>query len=238
MKRILVILDSCRYDLYRELYDDGDLPFLERLGKPLKSHTHSNITSASFVLFFSHGVFPYPKPKGFGIKPQYNLIETYKGKTAIVLGTPMIYPKHLSVRAIMNAFDYVNFTRRSDICKVGVDFYNEAPEKPDLFVLWCNETHHPFNYEVGQTDWEPHKINNYNRGRDPFGEEYLDYLKSRQKAMIAYCDGILSSLKLEEPTMISLTSDHGESIGEDHKIGHGNSLHPIQFTVPFQNHEV
>ena len=41
-------------ELYRELYDIGELRLLGKLGEPLKSHTCSNVTSASFVLFFSH----------------------------------------------------------------------------------------------------------------------------------------------------------------------------------------
>ena len=234
LKHLMVVLDSCRYDLFNELYQNNELPFFQRLGEPLKSYTCSNVTSSSFVLSFSHGVFPYPQPRGFGLKRQINLVGNFKGKSMLVTGMPMIWPRHLSVKSTMAAFDEVDFRRNRNVCLHGVRRYNELEEKPDLFVLWCGETHHPYEVEQGTTSWYPPKINAYNRGKDSLEPEYFEYLKSRQKHMIAYCDANLSLLELDEPIRISLTADHGESMGEEHRIGHGNSIHPVQFTVPFQ----
>ncbi len=230
----MIVLDSCRYDLFNELYQNNELHFFQSLGEPIQAHTHSNITASSFILFFSHGIFPYPVPNGFPFKRQINLLENLKGTKVIVLGTPMIWPNHASVRSTMQAFDTVDFRRGKDICGYGVDLYNKTKRKPDLFVLWCNETHHPYEYEEGQTEWRTPEINAWNRGKPTLTEEYLKYLKKRQQEMIRYCDRTLLRLELQEPTRIILIADHGESIGEGHRIGHGNSIHPIQFTVPFQ----
>jgi len=49
-----------------------------------------------------------------------------------------------------------------------------------------------------------------------------------------YCDEVLSKLRFEHPTYVLVLADHGEAMGEDHKIGHGIYAHSVEFEVPFQ----
>lgn len=238
MHYVTIVLDSCRYDLFKQLYDGGETRFFNALGPPHKAYSHSNVTTASFVLMFGHGYFPKPTPPGFPFKRAINFIAKFPGyHKTLVTGMPWLWPGHLSVKSLLGKFDDVDFLGSMRVCEHGVKRYNQIRDRFEnlFFLLWTGETHNPYGVGGNRTKWLTGKISAYNKGVGDLPKSYLQYLRGRQKEMIKYCDRQLSKLAIRTPAHVVVVADHGESIGENHKVGHGHDIHPVQFTVPLQH---
>lgn len=232
MNHLFIILDSCRFDLFKAAYPKSK--FFSKLGPVHRAYSNSNLTPGSFVLMFGHAFFPYPQPEGFPWRKTLNFMQTFpQHHKVLVTGMPWLNPKLDSVRGLLQRFDEVDFHKIHQVCRYGVEKFNRLSSREDLFyILWTGETH--LRYEVGadKTKWRKEVYSKYSKSELP--TEYLNYLKSRQQAMIMYCDAQLSRLKFRSPTQVTVTADHGDSIGENQMTGHGNDCHPVQFMVPFQ----
>lgn len=233
MNYLFIILDSCRYDTYKEVY--AEIPFFKKLGPLHKASSNSNITVGSFILMFGHSYFPHPRPNKFPFNPSINFLSKFDECCKIlVTGMPLLWPKHDSMKGLLKKFDIVNYCDTHTVCKQGVEEYNSSREQNLFFVLWTGETHMPYEVEKGGTRWFPDKVKRYNRGENCLGPSYIKHLRDRQKEMIRYCGNQLSKLKIRKPVHIVVTSDHGESFGENHVIGHAQDNNAVQFLVPLQ----
>jgi len=229
-KRVLIVFDSLRYDVYLEA--DTRL-FDENIGKPQKAFTNSNFTPSSFLCFVQYNRLPYPHP--FKVKYNYlrNLKEqginvhlftgmSFLDKTDVYLRTKYheyfktwkCYEKHNCAKDILR-----------DLQKVSVD--------DSYLILWFGETHHPYDFGNSKTVYLKTRIAEFNAGKDSLDEVYLETLKRRQGLALEWLvKEIWNRFLKDYDGQVIITSDHGESFGENHKFGHGNDIHPCQFTVP------
>ncbi|RLJ01771.1 MAG: hypothetical protein DRP11_03880 [Candidatus Aenigmatarchaeota archaeon] len=232
---LIIVLDSCRYDLFVEVLPETE--FFRKLGKVTKSYSVCSVTGPSFVEIFGNGYFPQPVPDNFPFKPrgEVNFIQHRAEYKVLFTGMPMLWKGSVAVRSTVECFDDYRFQRTRSVCKEGVDYWNELSraQYPLFFVLWTGETHWPYSLQ-GYDGTLYGSPDAYNRGRDVYKPEFFELLKRKQKEMIAYCDEQLSKLKFYLPTWVIVMADHGEAMGEDHKIGHGVYPHAVEFEVPFQ----
>ena len=98
------------------------------------------------------------------------------------------------------------------------------------FFLWVHyfDPHSPYN--LREDFAEPESSGHPNSTREPLNREMANRIK-KYDAEIGYADfhigkllARLDELGLKESTLVVLTSDHGESLGEHGYVGHGRQL--------------
>jgi arylsulfatase A-like enzyme len=87
--------------------------------------------------------------------------------------------------------------------------------------------------------WTADRMILFSLGRDEISDEDLSLLRDMYAAELSYCDRVLSRVLetldakgLLEETVVAVTSDHGESLGEHHKLSHVLSMHEPLLHVP------
>jgi len=105
VNHLIIVLDSCRYDLFCEVLPETK--FFKRLGEVTRAYTNANLTAPSFVEIFGHGYFPRPLPKNFPYVPygEVNFIQKRKEYKILITGMPMLWKGMISVRSTIKAFD-------------------------------------------------------------------------------------------------------------------------------------
>jgi len=235
VNHFIIVLDSCRYDLFCEVLPKTK--FFKRLGNVTRAYSNANITAPSFVEIFGHGYFPHPLPDDFpyASSGEVNFIKKRKEYKILITGMPMLWKGMISVRSAIEAFNEYHFMKDHNVCKEGVELWNQksVEKAPIFFVLWTGETHWPYSLK-GYDGTLYGSTKQYNQGKDVYKPEFFELIRRKQKEMIMYCDEVLSRSIFSHPTYVLVLADHGEAMGEDHKIGHGIYAHPIEFEVPFQ----
>lgn len=245
-----MIFDSCRYDVFAE----ANIGSLASLGKLYKAYTNTNHTTTAFLDFVGYGDFPKPgnEVEKIEIAEQFNpriRVSKVKGlkeegvPTFILTDSPHFNQKNKIVQAIAEEaelfcnFEMDSFIHAEDI----LDIAKGIPLSDDYFVvLWFGETHFPYNsggVMIPNFSELRHQMVEYSCGRLELPEGEIAALKQRQVEAVEYlAEKVWEFLKDHLDANIIVTSDHGESFGENHKLWHGNDIHPCQFTVPLLFH--
>jgi len=167
---------------------------------------------------------------------------------------------HVSVRnGLAQGFDHFSDDRHwadtdaEAINRAFLDWLPERPERPFFAMLWYIDPHEPYDPPAAFRDrhLEPGQVAEMERvldlrrrhvGLDPADQAILEGL---YRAEVEYFDAQFAELlaALEERALLDdavlvLTSDHGESFGEnvgpdgERLYGHGRSLHEGELAVP------
>jgi arylsulfatase A-like enzyme len=87
--------------------------------------------------------------------------------------------------------------------------------------------------------WSVDRMLRYNTGREEIPDEELALLRSQYRGEISYTDAWLARLLdrldgagLARDTVVAVTADHGENLGEHHLLSHVMSMHETLLHVP------
>jgi len=228
MKRLLIVLDSMRYDVFKaantKLFDD-------LLGPTSKKSTVSAQTAPSFYSFMMWNELP--KPSIFKLERNYiQRLYNRKIKVNMYTGLPTLHPTDLMINSISKYFNIYRIYDEIDCASEIISDCKENIQDANTYtILWFGETHAPFNYGESITRlWLANKC--YENYGSHIPAKYLRYLKERQKLACEYLVRMIYPLITKYDGEIIVTSDHGELFGEDNKFGHGISSHPKQLEVP------
>ena len=123
-----------------------------------------------------------------------------------------------------------------DVTPLVIRWLDNRPKEP--FFLWVHyfDPHSPYHLREGFENLEPsgHPDNR----PAPLDEKMADRIR-RYDSEIAYADfhiakllAKIDELGLRNTTLVALTSDHGESLGEHGYVGHGRSLSQGIVAIP------
>jgi len=220
MRELVIVFDSVRYDQMVE----ADAPNLKSVGKMNKAYSHGRWTRPGMTSLLS-GYLPWcPEVKNpwepswaylnFGEEPRYFFnTSPWCLHLSPIKGTEIPYDPARQAKNIVE-----------DIIKT--DF--------GTAVVLLSETH--INYWCEEEDKEAISFKNrawkYNKGLpDP---DLPGEAKLRQIKAIEYLDTLMGKILDSFTGKVYYTSDHGELLGEDHRIGHDPSFvfHEKLFEVP------
>ena len=237
---IIIVLESCRWDSYKA----AKTPNFDRLlGKASEARTNTNHTVTAFVDFVGYNDLPRPVLDG-GVRLESKRVSfNYPKRTKsfhLFLDNPHFDRTSLMLKGFIDrAETYLSFrdnyyTHAEEIVAAAED----ALKFLETFhaVLWFGETHYPYRteYKSGFLREHKHRCSAFNRGLNSLSEGDINDMRQRQIAMIEHLDSVVGPfIEKFQHANITLTGDHGESFGENHKVFHGNDLHVCQFSVPF-----
>jgi len=200
---IFLILDAVRYDIFNEM-DFSALP-----NDPLRTQSHAMWTVPSIFSYLT-GMSPVrakkpPFKTGEESPPDWipKLLKSNGYRTAFHSGSAWIYLYRRFFSQYFDKFD-VNMEHN----RLEPDFVNTTFKEEPFFELFhVLETHNPI-YD-GEKSYELKKDREYN----------VDAMKSS----LDYVDRKLPTLIDGAPdgTVVTLTADHGECLGENGSWGHG-----------------
>ena len=234
MKRILVVLDSCRYDSCEKI----DIP----LGPPIPAYTDTNHTVSSFIDFLCTNKMPRPENdyKNPWYKKEFNYLENVNVPLYFLSDNAHLHPVNVHVKGLLKYFkEYIVFepffhsaeqiVKKANDIQLGKNYY---------IILWFGETHQPYHYGGNpNTKWKRFvkKVDRYNHGADIISSDEMRYMHERQSNAAKFVVDMVwhDFLSKHLDADIVITADHGESFGENHIYGHGCDIHEAQFKVPF-----
>jgi len=236
-KHILIVLDSCRFDSYQRANTKD-------VGVVHPYHTDSNHTITAFIDFLCVNKLPHPidSPNNPWFKKTFNFVDKIRCPVYFLSDNPHLHPVNLHVKGLieLGVFkEYKIFEPNYRSCVKIIKHANDLNLQDNYFiVLWFGETHQPFDFGNDTNDkWKDFssRVDKYNNGEDVISDSEMEYMHERQ---ISACEFIMQQLwkrflKDHLDATIIITSDHGESFGENHKFGHGCDIHEAQFLVPF-----
>ncbi len=123
-----------------------------------------------------------------------------------------------------------------DVTPPAVNWLENRPKEP--FFLWVHyfDPHSPYHLREGFEELEP--SGHADNRPAPLDDEMAERIRSYDSE-IAYADahigkllGKIDELGLRDSTVVALTSDHGESLGEHGYVGHGRSLSQGIVAIP------
>jgi hypothetical protein len=246
---LFITLDTLRYDVAQELFQQGRIPTIARHLPPTgweERHSPASFTYAAHHAFFA-GFLPTPVAPGRHARlfaARFPGSETTT-ETTFVFNTPDL-PGGLAQLGYHT------------ICIGGVGFFNKQSPLGSVLPSLFKESH--WNPSLGVTD--PHSTEhqvalackllqglqheqrvflfiNISALHQP-NYFYLpnnpqDTLASHAVAL-AYVDAqlpaLFSAMQRRAPTLVILCSDHGTAYGEDGYYGH-RIAHPVVWTVPY-----
>ncbi|MFB6145271.1 MAG: sulfatase-like hydrolase/transferase [Candidatus Nanohaloarchaea archaeon] len=232
---LLVTLDACRYDTFKEVYEQGDLP-----GELYKAYSHATWTAPSHISMI-RGVFPFSEE--INVKEEikndyphkvYPLPDAHKKSFAVTTMAPL--SGNGLIQSDLKRFfqDYKHFMGE-DKKKVTAEAekYLEKYSDSNFFgSLNYGETHFAYpGLEHLTFDEFREKIDS--------GELSPEIIRSYQEAAAEQLLAEIQGLRkhIPEGTRVILTSDHGELFGEEGGLSHGSSgeevFHRKLFEVPF-----
>lgn len=237
---LIIILDSCRLDSYlnanTEIIDKA-------IGLPQKAMTKCNHTIGSFAHFMLLNDFPEPNnipkqlwaAKNRSTHRYFFTDNPHLDKTVISATTK---DKWFNLYKVFKK-TYNSTDEMIEMCR---QINPEFLKQPHVIYLWFGQTHQPFFLNDKRIPgWTANAKNypKYNMGEDCIDADFFKLVKRTQTAIV---EEILSKLWIRflghYKGDVIITSDHGESCGEispfdgNHKAGHGNDIHPVQFEVP------
>lgn len=245
---LLLVLDTLRYDVARDLHAAGRTPNLARLfpGGWEERQTPGNFTYSAHHAFFA-GFLPAPPGSG----PHPRLFAARFPGSLSTAPTTCVFEEATIVRGLA-ARGY------RTVCIGGVGFFNLAsPLGRVLPSLFC-EAHYAPRLGVTDPRSTEHQvalatriltrirgdqrvflflnvaaIHQPNRHYVPGATD--DDLATHAAAL-EYVDGclppLLDAMRARAPTFAVVCSDHGTAYGEDGLVGHRVN-HPVVLTVPY-----
>jgi len=225
LKNLLIIFDSVRYDRFIE----AETPVIDSLGEAVEAWSHGTWTRPSVVSMLS------------GYLPQSELGQPYK-PSWLMLGPQVFHDrwapawflngnawvKNLNPRNYEDRFYPEPFSAEEmvrDAVKI-MESYNEF-----FIVMLFVETHIPYSFDPQEDTSETVQLfKDYNNHVDNSAPIVA---AERSRKAVEYLDRIIEPL-LDYPDRIIFTSDHGDLMGEHHKIGHDPTMpfHPALISVP------
>jgi len=140
-----------------------------------------------------------------------------------------------------------NYRRADDITRLSMDWIdNNSIEKPFFLFINYMDPHEPLlppepfksKYSVISREYVLNLTNMKKLGK-PLNEMEREYMKSRYDGEIAFLDNEIGSLfehlkenEIYDNSLVIITSDHGEFLGEHGLIGHEISLYDPVLRVP------
>jgi len=242
MKRLLIIFDSCRYDSF----EMANTEIIEQLDfKKLKAYTNCAGTSPSFYNFMYWNRLPtistYEK---LPINPKMNYVDYLadKGvKVRIYTSLPTLSLVDKMVRHIAERCEsYKLFDPLHSAQKMMEDAEKHLYDDNTYTIIWLGETHAPYFYgegnlnisEIVARDKKWVDMHVYKKYGEHLTQKQYDYLHDQQISAVEFlCQIIYPYLKKYDGEII-LTADHGESLGEMGRFGHGVCSHPVEREVP------
>jgi len=220
MREMVIVFDSVRYDQFVE----ADAPNLKSVGKTRRAYTHGRWTRPSMASILS-GYLPYCPEESNPWRPSWVYMDF--GEEPRVFFNTSPWCTHLHPIKAMS-WDYENPRSGAKIIQ------DMIKARCGTAVALLSETHVPYSHR-GLPDENADldkRIWNYNHGEeDP---ELPDAARRAQREAIEYLDALMGPLLDSFTGKVYFTSDHGELLGEDHKIGHDPSFphHKKLFEVP------
>lgn len=220
MRELVIVFDSVRYDQMVR----ADAPNLKSVGKVHKAYSHGRWTLPGMTSLLS-GYLPWcPEVKSpwepswaylnFGEEPRYFFNTSPWCRHLFPLkGTEIPYDPARQAETIVE-----------DVAKT--DF--------GTAVVLFSETH--LHYWYGEEDEDAIsfkiRVREYNKGSPDPG--LPEEAKVRQIKAIEYLDSLVGKLLDSFTGKVYFTSDHGELLGEEHRIGHDPRMphHRMLFEVP------
>ena len=221
MKELMIIMDSVRYDVFLET----DTPNIDKLGDPVEATTHGSWTRPSVTSMLS-GYLPHS---------EYGQI----WKPSWAMGSPDMLGREtsswfLNANAWMKDIGPSRFRQKfyeeqvfqaphivrdaEKIMKDNIDY---------LIVMFLIETHGPYRWGENDGHEEFREMQKaYNNGED--NDAPLIAMERSIKSVEAL-DPLLAPI-LDLPERIIITSDHGDLMGEHHKIGHSPTF-PFHYAL-------
>ena len=220
------------------------------MGKAVPSYTYTNHTISSFVDFLCTNKMPHPVKswKNKLYKKKFNYIESLNEPIYFLSDNAYLHPTNLQVKALLKCkksnekdlFEkYIVYQPFFSSCNKILDGVNGLNLGDDYYViLWFGETHQPYEYGDTTTNkWSSFakRSEAYNNGINSIPKEEMEYMHQRQIEACSYVVDRLwrKFLHSHRDADIIITSNHGESFGEEHIYGHGCGVHRSQFLVPF-----
>ena len=220
MRELIIVFDSVRYDQMVA----ADAPNLKSVGEVHKAYSHGRWTRPGMTSLLS-GYLPWcPEVENpwepswaylnFGEEPRYFFnTSPWCLRLFPMKGRGIPYDPPRQAKTIVE-----------DVIKT--DF--------GTAVILFTETHINYWYEEEGEDAISFKnrVWEYNKGSpDPW---LPDVAKIRQIQVIEYLDALMGKLLDSFTGKVYFTSDHGELLGENHRIGHDPSFphHKMLFEVP------
>jgi len=248
---LFITLDTLRYDVAQELFQQGRLPTIARYLPPTgwdERHSPASFTYAAHHAFFA-GFRPTPVAPGHHPRlfaARFPGSETTT-ETTLVFDAP-------DLPAGLAQLGY------HTICIGGVGFFNKQSALGDVLPSLFKESY--WDPSLGVTD--PHSTENQvalarsllsrlsherrlflfinvsalhqpNYFYLPGNTDKQDTLASHAAAL-EYVDAqltpLFATMQRRAPTLVILCSDHGTAYGEDGYYGH-RIAHPVVWTVPY-----
>lgn len=213
MRDLLIILDSVRYDLFMEAASN-----LKR-GILYRAHAHGTWTRPSVSSMLS-GYLPQSEA-GQPYLPSWVMLSPYTFHNREV---PAWF---LNSNAWMHDMGPRRYEEKwypdpYSAPQMVEDALSLMERNDEYFIaMLLTETHGPYKYEANEdATADMALIKAYNQGED---NDAPRVAAERSRKAIAYLDGLLKPL-LELPDRLMVTSDHGELLGENHRIGHDPSF--------------
>lgn len=147
--------------------------------------------------------------------------------------------------SLFDRFDYVG--RQGDSLLRIVDVLRDEDLRGKFLILNTCETHYPYFDGSSGEDFQTRKVKSWksrvSRGLAgvgpaeslPVGTEQLSELRDRQCRAVRRVDKSLGELiaLLPANSFITVTSDHGDCLGESGEFLHGEVTDPVALRVPF-----
>lgn len=218
--------------------------------------SHATLMTSRYPL--QHGCLSYNNPLS---ETETTLAEVLKRdgyKTGAFISTFLVSSKF----GFNQGFDTFDEDLDPDYQRPVAKFHDKTLKwiennKDENFFLWLHyfEPHYPYLEHSPYTDKYEKILNGnkkgtfdrshewiketFNKGKDDLNETDINRLKSLYGGEVSYLDGFIGEViaKLKEEgvydnTIIVFTSDHGEMLGEQHIIEHGDSLFQPEINVP------
>lgn len=238
---IFIIIDALRYDYFEKNIDDEFIDFLgtiykKPVAKLLKGEAACTISSCSIKSIFHSDKSPGPRTESVAlqkllnaseIRSQYLLSDKhYSDDNKFYGGSPTFYRDGNDSGVRYAADDRILF-----------DFLTEVQfSNRNFFYFHLMSAHAIGIAEDKNGEMRRLGLKDYFKSNENFRALYKQYYINGVQQAFKTIKGLLSSLANElamERTLVLITSDHGEYLGEGNKYGHGSKMDNILETIPF-----
>ena len=241
---IWILLDAARAENLSVCgYSRPTTPALERLAKNgvvfLKNYSQATMTHRSVGSYMSGRYIPATQlwrgaenqvslaaPPGECFFPQIAHLNGYRTHWVVTN-----FGVH--VRSIFDSGTYLasnkpntGFAELDQVVDYSMSWISEHKGEPFFLYLHTIDTHFPHIPKPGFDQWLPQEVPNFDV--PPIDDKKREYLRGLYDDSLLFADtqigrliGLLSDQGLMDSTMIVVSSDHGELLGEDGKrVGH------------------
>jgi membrane-anchored protein YejM (alkaline phosphatase superfamily) len=227
---VIITMDSCRYDVFQSAYEE-DFP----AKNVRKAYSQSNWTLPSHESivrgFLPHGDFVNPL-ENIGYSLGLRLPRQHEYSFAAT-AMPYLSESRVTENSLHECFDNYYCAEKAnsseDVLRKAEKFIN--PDKNFFALINLGETHLPYHKfkEIGTKDMLE-KIESGNVSKN----EAKNLQQKRAKELIDQLNSFIE--KLPDNTLIIVTGDHGDLLGEGGGYGHNPNLkakfHQKLFEVP------